>query len=298
LVTVALPVLCFSSFTSLAKDVRHFDTYSEALSTLLDLNESPNGEDDAPKDRQVSCLLFGDPAPTDKIDQNAELESQFDQLAPALQRHCNETRANSNSGAALGGGFGSSLSTRTVSQFDEDIGATDQSNTNTTGDNRFNFGGGLELTLDDDRTFYSGDGSTIYEASNPDGRQSLSEQSPTGTVRWSSDSTAVFFTYEHEEIERKATEFQDGLKSDSDRFTGGATIRLSESFAVGASGFYGEGDGEYEGAGALFSGAGTAEDFPLTFEQICGIKRGGRSPRIWWVALRRLHESGQLVRHQ
>ena len=226
-----------------------FETYSEAISHLLDLGSSDVNLFET--DLFVTCRLFGEYPPVGDRPRVKDLP-EFNLLSPELQAHCQELPANSAYGSSLGGGIGSSQSTRTVSQFENEL-VSAQNAEDSDPDQRFAFGRGFEIQLDQSMSVPVADFGPDVDPLNDWEKLSIADDRPSGNIRWSSATSAFFFTYSHGEIEKRATKYEDGFKADNDRFTAGATFRLNSAFAIGALGFYGEGDGSFEGANSAFN---------------------------------------------
>lgn len=218
LVSIAATI-ALGSPTVLAQSIRQFETYREALNSLLRLDAGGCNLDETPADLNV-------------------------RIGPNLSRHCDKDPVNVMSGSVLGGSLVSPQSTRTVSQFGLRPRRTERPRRERPKASSFVA-----------RDYWIGDTFERWlfpvdsdPAASPNLLMNLNavDDFPTGELRIVGDQLSIFATFEHQRVDRRQTAFESGLEYQHNKATFGFGYRVAPSLVVGASGFYKRTDGDFD----------------------------------------------------
>ncbi|WP_158665071.1 autotransporter outer membrane beta-barrel domain-containing protein [Ensifer adhaerens] len=241
-----------------------FETYSEALSSLLGAGSANCGFGVVPFDDDLTIL--------EGNDQDAPARTGL--IGPNLSRHCfpNTNNSNLSGGSVIGGSLSSLQSTRTVSQFDitrrrtapcdpaKDPKCKEDDSENTAVSNYFYHG---SITS-------SGNSFLSLVNDNDDVINAI------GFIPL--DSFSIFGQLEYQSYRQSASKFEPQKKVDIFTAEAGAIWDVSVDSVVGIKGLYSNGNGTSprpETVTILGEGLLAGQVFTGNFENLCGVPSEG-----------------------
>jgi uncharacterized protein YhjY with autotransporter beta-barrel domain len=265
-----------------AQSVQRFDTYDEALRSLLGIGVA---QDSGPGLLDTITCQLAPPNTPAHGNNNANING----LSPALNRHCDQDSQMIMGGASLGGGLFSFQSVRTISQFTNRRSSTSQLPVNAS---QQNFAGDeLATFLFGTPQAASTPQATLSEISAPsiaslavNGKLDLSQDWPSGMLSITNGQSSLFAAFSYEWLDRESTLHQVGYESEMRSAIVGVAFRIAPEVILGINGYWGHTEGDFDGSfddSKLFE-LGFNTGVFKTVEDVCEVPDGGNLDATEW----------------